>query len=113
MGWPIILKNAARLKARLPAPQQPLAQFPLSEPSVRNGNAVFRAESVGFDLATHFLHTIVVSVDFMTFQTRNMWDAAEKPAGAAFSGAFDSLCILPFVTGIDWCPFLLKRWSCN
>jgi hypothetical protein len=51
----------------------------------------FRAESVGFDLAADFLYSIVVSVDFMIFQTRNMRDTAEKPTGAALSGAVDTV----------------------
>jgi hypothetical protein len=75
-----------------------------SASSSRNGNAALRAEIVGFDLAAHFLHAIVVFVDFMTFQTRNMRDAAEKLAGAV-----DSIRLC----GIDTISFLLQRFSCN
>jgi hypothetical protein len=72
--------------------------------SSRNGNAALRAGIGGFDLAAHFLHAIVVSVDFMTFQTRNRRDAAEK-----FAGAVDSkrLC------GIDRVSFLIQMLSRN
>jgi hypothetical protein len=63
------------------------------------------AEIVGFDLAAHILHAIVASVDFMTFQTRNMRDAAEKLAGAALSGAVDSIRLC----GIDRVSLLLPR----
>ena len=59
---------------------------------------------VGFDLAAHFLHAIVVSVDFMTFQTRNMQDTAEKLAGAV-----DSMRLC----GIGRVSFLFRRLSCN
>ena len=55
-------------------------------------------------LAAHFLHAIVVSVDFMTFQNRNMRDAAEKLAGAVDS---KRLC------GIDRVSFLVQISSCN
>jgi hypothetical protein len=68
MGWPIIWKNARRLNARLPLPMLPLAELSLSEPSICNGNAAFRAESVGFDLAADFLYSIVIAVDFMAFK---------------------------------------------
>jgi hypothetical protein len=64
MRWPIIWKNARRVESRrLPVPNQPLAELSLSEPSIRNGNTSFRAESVGFDLAAYFLYSMVVSVD--------------------------------------------------
>jgi ribulose kinase len=89
MGWPNIWKNARGVE---------------SASSSRNGNAALRAEIVGFDLAAHFLHAIVVFVDFMTFQTRNMRDAAEKLAGAV-----DSMRLC----GIDRVSFLLRRLSCN
>ena len=52
MGWRNIWKNARRVE---------------SASSSRNGNAAFRGETVGFHLAAHFLHAIVVFVDFMTF----------------------------------------------
>ena len=65
-------RSSLHYEARLPVPNQPLVQFPLSELSISNGNAAFRAESVGFDLAADFLCSIVISVDLMTFQTRVM-----------------------------------------
>ena len=77
--------------------------------SSRNGNAALRAGIGGFDLAAHFLHAIVVSVDFMIFQTRNMRDAAEKLADAALSGVVDSIRLCD----LDRALFLLRRLSCN
>jgi hypothetical protein len=65
--------------------------------SSRNGNAALRAEIVGFDLAAHFLHAIVVSVDFMTFQTRNMRDAAEKLAGIVDSMRLCGIVLAPAI----------------
>jgi hypothetical protein len=65
-GWPIIWKNAGRVKARLPLSNQPLAQFPLSELFIRNSDAAFRAGNVGFDLAADFLCSIVTPDDLMT-----------------------------------------------
>ena len=59
---------------------------------------------VGFDLAAHFLQAIIVSFDFMTLQTRNVKDAAEKLAGAV-----DSMRL----TGIDRISFLLRMLLFN
>ena len=61
--------QSLRYEARLPLPNRPLAQFPLSELSISNGNASFRAEGMGFDLAADFLYSIVIPVDVMTVQT--------------------------------------------
>ena len=42
---------------------------------------------VGFDLAADFLYRILVSVDFMTLQTRDIRSTSQKLAGAAPSRA--------------------------
>src|SRR6478672_3785818 len=59
-------------KLVFPLPKQALAQCPPSELSIRNGSAAFRAESVGFDLAGDFLYSIVIPVNLMTFQARDI-----------------------------------------
>jgi hypothetical protein len=80
MGWPIIWKNARRLKARLALPNPPLAS--LSKLSIRNG-----MPRVGFDLAADFLYSIVVFADFMSFQARDIRSTWKKLVGAALGGA--------------------------
>jgi hypothetical protein len=58
MGWPTIWKNARRLKARLPLPNQPLAKFSLSE-LLPAAACRFPSGEHGFDLAEDFFHSIV------------------------------------------------------
>ena len=66
------LEERSQVESSSSRSNQPLAQFSLGELSVRNGNAAFRAESVGFNLAADFLYSIVIPVDLMTFQTRDI-----------------------------------------
>ena len=113
MGWPIIWKNALRVESASSSrsKQSTRAAF-ARRPFYRNGNAAFRADSESFDLVAHFLHAIVVSVDFMMFHTRNMRDAAEEASGAALSGAvgtFDSIRLYRY----RQVSFLLRGLSCN
>ena len=54
MGWPMIWKSARGLKVRLPLSNQPLAQFWLSELSIRNGMALSERRAWVFDLAGDF-----------------------------------------------------------
>ena len=58
-----------------------------------DGNAAFRAESVGFDVAADFLCSIVIAVNLMTFHTRDIRNASRKLAAAARSGAVDTVCL--------------------
>ncbi len=51
-------------------PPRRLAQFWLSELSIRNGMALSKRKAWVFDLAGDFPYTIVIPVDFMTFQGR-------------------------------------------
>jgi hypothetical protein len=105
MGWPIIWKNARRLKARLALPNPALAS--LSELSIRNG-----MPRVGFDLAADFLYSIVVFVDFMSFQARDIRSTWKKLVGAALGGASTPFA---FIGSYRYRQafFLLRRLLCN
>ena len=80
---------------------EPLAQFSLGELSVRNDNAAFRAESVGFDLAADFLYRIVIPVDLMTFQTRDIRNTSKKLAGATLGSALATIFLHEAYSSID------------
>jgi hypothetical protein len=88
------LEERSQLKARPPLPRP----FSLSELSICNGMP-FPSGERGFDLAADFLYSIVVSVDFMTFQMRDIVSASEKLVDARHSGTS-----MPF-TSFGWCRY--------
>jgi hypothetical protein len=105
-------ETPAGLKAhRLRVPDQPLAQFSLGDLSVRTGNAAFRVESGGFDLAADFLYSIVISI-IMTFQTKGIGNTARKLAGAELGGAIDTVAS-SVCAGVDEHLSSSQRFPCN
>ena len=106
-------ETPAGLKAhRLPVPNQPLAQFSLSELSIRNGMPLSERRAWGFDLAADFLYSIVISVDLMTFQTMDIGITARKLAGAELGGAIDTVAS-SVCAGIDEHLSSSRRFPCN
>ncbi|HEY5814185.1 MAG TPA: hypothetical protein VIT23_16205, partial [Terrimicrobiaceae bacterium] len=69
--------------------------------SIPNGNASFRAEGMGFDLAADFLYSIVIPVDLMTFQTGDIRNTSKKLACAALGSAVDAIFPHGGYAGID------------
>jgi hypothetical protein len=80
VGWPNIW-NAYGFKARLCLTSKPLASRPVFAQRAFlcvTGMLAFRAENVGFDLAADFLYSIVIPVDLMTFQTRDIRNTSKS-----------------------------------
>ena len=73
--------------------------------SVRNSDAAFQAEGVGFDLAADFLYSIVIPIELMTFQTGDIRNTSEKLAGAALGRAISDSASHAYYSSID------KRYS--
>ena len=57
-----------------------------------------RGEIVGFDLAANFLDSIVIRVDLMTFQTRDISSTSKKLADVSLGVASDAVCLLRSVS---------------
>ena len=57
-----------------------------------------RGEIVGFDLAANFLYSIVIRVDLMTFQTRDISSTSKKLADVSLGAASDAVCLLRSVS---------------
>jgi hypothetical protein len=92
MGWQIIWKNARRVESASSSRSKPATRAVFARrPFCPHGNAAFRAESGGFDLAADFLYSIVIPVNVMTFQTRDIGNTLRKLAGAPLGGAIDTV----------------------
>ena len=89
--------QSLRYEARLPLQTGHSRSFRSASFLSVNGNAAFRAESVGFDLAADFLCSIVISVDLMAFQTRVVL----------------RLVALPITLLVQTSIFLVPDISCN
>jgi hypothetical protein len=57
-----------------------------------------RGEIVGFDLAANFLYSIVIRVDLMTFQTRDISSTSKKLADVSLGAASGAVCLLRSVS---------------
>ncbi len=56
---------------------------------------------MGFDLAADFLYSIVISVDLMTFQARDIRNTSKKLAGATLGSVLATIFLHEAYASID------------
>ena len=94
-------RNARRVESASSSRSKPATRAVFARrPSCPHGNAAFRAESGGFDLAADFLYSIVIPVNLMTFQTRGIGNTSRKLAVLPLGGAIDTV-VSSVCAGID------------